>query len=324
MHHLYHALDRVGCRIGRCQPASPAPPGGPVTPPCVAGWIVERRRGVCRPTGVRLGGRIAPTPRCSASVPPPTPPPDRDVPRADVAEVNVDGGAGSGQELASGVGPSSPTGHASWRVGLMSRYRISAPRPLPVLACPPAPHLAVSSPLADWATTALVHCSPTGRGHVDTSARTTMLHHPRTGHLRAQASRPMAPSAHQLPLAGVLTGCLRARPLVVAQSAADYPPTVGSPPTPTTCARSSRPSKGSPDSTACSTTRSSRRRRRRPATTIRAVSGHVTITIRTIWYRETRNGSRYVQRRRVLEQKSGIRTLAPRPLGRVKDRAQEG
>jgi len=106
--------------------------------PCASGWIVERRRGVCRSTGVRLGGRIAPTPRCSASVLPPTPPPDRDVPQANVAEVNVDGGAGSGQELASGVGPSSPTGHASWRVGLMSRYRISAPRPLPVLACPPA------------------------------------------------------------------------------------------------------------------------------------------------------------------------------------------
>jgi len=295
--------------------------------PCVAGWIVERRRGVSRSTGVRLGVRSAPTPRCSASVPPPTPPPDRNVPRADVAEVNVDGGAGSGQELASGVGPSSPTGHASWRVGLMSRYRISAPRPLPVLACPPAPHLAVSSPLADWATTALVHCSPTGRGHVDTSARTTMLHHPRTGHLRAQASRPMAPSAHQLPLAGVLTGCLRARPLVVAQSAAD------SPPMPTTCGRSSRPSKGSRASTDCSpqTTRSLQRRRpptttvavSRAArtTTMRAMLGHVTITI---WHRGTWNGSRYVQRRRVLERTTGLRTLAPRPWGRVKDRAREG
>jgi len=81
----------------------------------------------------------------------------------------------------------------------------------------------VSSPLAHRATTAPVHCSPTGRGHVDTSARTTLLHHPRTGHLRAQASRPIAPSAHQRPLAGVLTGGLRVRPPVVAQSAADYP-----------------------------------------------------------------------------------------------------
>ncbi len=33
----------------------------------------------------------------------------------------------------------------------------------------------------------------------------------------------MAPSAHQRPLTGVLTGCLRVCPLVVAQSAADYP-----------------------------------------------------------------------------------------------------
>jgi len=199
----------------------------------------------------------------------------------------------------------------------MSRYRISAPRPLPVLACPPAPHLAVSSPLADWATTALVHCSPTGRGHVDTSARTTMLHHPRTGHLRAQASRPMAPSAHQLPLAGVLTGCLRARPLVVAQSAAD------SPQTPTTCGRSSPPSKGSRVWTAYSppTTRPPRHRRRRPPTTIRASMGHVTIPT---GHRGTRNGSRYVQTRRVLEQKTGLRTPARRPQRRVKDRAWEG
>jgi len=271
--------------------------------PCVSGWIVERRRGTSR-SRVRLGVRIAPTPHCSASVLPPTPPPDRDVPRADVAEVNVDGGAGSGQELASGVGPSSPPGHASWRVGLMSRYRISAPRPLPVLACPPAPHLAVSSPLADWATTALVHCAPTGRGHVDTSARTTMLHHPRTGHLRAQASRPMAPSAHQLPLAGVLTGCLRARPLVVAQSA------VGSPPTPTTCARSSQPSKGSRASTASSPPPTRAPQRRRSPTPMRARMGHVTIPT---GHRGTRNGSRYVQRPVAMEPKTPLRTPPHRP-----------
>jgi len=64
-----------------------------------------------------------------------------------------------------------------------------------------------------------------------------------------------------------------------------------------------------------------RPRRRRPPRTMRAIVGHVTITT---GHRGTRNGSRYVQARRVLERKTGPRTLAARPRGRVKDRAGEG
>jgi len=121
------------------------------------------------------------------------------------------------------------------------------------------------------------------------------IHHPRTGLLRVPASRPTAPSAHQLPLASVLTGCLSARPLVVA------PKAVCNPQTATTCARSSRPSKGSRGSTACSTTRPLQRRRP-PTTTVavsraartttsRAIFGQVTITIE---HRGKQTGSRYV------------------------------
>jgi len=95
----------------------------------------------------------------------------------------------------------------------------------------------------------------------------------------------------------------------------------GNPQTPTTCVRSSRPSKGSPDSTACSPKTMRPPRRRRPTTAIRAVMGQLKITTR---HREMRNGGRYVQTRRVLEQKTGLRTLVPRPQGRVKDRASGG
>ena len=44
MHLLYHALDRVGRTVGRCQPV---PPRSPVTPPHVAGRSAERRHRVC-------------------------------------------------------------------------------------------------------------------------------------------------------------------------------------------------------------------------------------------------------------------------------------
>jgi len=103
----------------------------------------------------------------------------------------------------------------------------------------------------------------------------------------------------------------------------DYPLTADNPRTPTTCARSSRPSKGSPGSTACSppTTRHPRRRRRRPATTIHVMWGYVTITT---GHRGTRNRSRYVQTPRVMDPKTPRRaTPQPTRVG-MKDRVQQG